>query len=43
MVGLTRFQNKEMTGLSFGTQKSGRDNGVELCSDTYGRINEVIK
>ena len=23
-VGLTKFQNKEMTGLSFGTQKSGR-------------------
>ena len=29
VVELTRFQNKEMTGLSpFGTQKSGRNNGV---------------
>ena len=28
LVGLTRFQNKEMTGLSFGTQKSGRNNEV---------------
>ena len=25
VVGLTRFQNKEMTGLSFTTQKCGRN------------------
>ena len=28
VVGLTRFQNKEMTELSFGTQKSGRNKEV---------------
>ena len=26
MVGLTRFQNMEMTELSFGTKESGRNN-----------------
>ena len=27
VVGLARFQNKEMTGLSFGTQRGGRNTG----------------
>ena len=31
VVGLTRFENKEMTGLSFGTKnKSRRINGVAV-------------
>ena len=30
VVGLTRFQNKEMTGLSFGTQKIGCNNMVVI-------------
>ena len=30
MVGLTGFSDKKMSGLLFGPQKSGRNNGVPL-------------
>ena len=33
VVGLTRFQNKEMTGLLFGTQKCGHNNEVVVLTE----------
>ena len=40
VVGLTRFhENKKITGLSFGTQKSGRNNkAVILTGWSYDRV-----
>ena len=39
VVGLTGFSDKEMSGLLFGPQKSGRNNGVVVTTRrSYGGV-----
>ena len=38
VVGLTGFSDKKMSGLLFGPQKSGRNNGVVVLTWSYGGV-----
>ena len=39
VVGLTGFSDKEMSGLLFGSQKSGHNNGVVVLTGwSYGGV-----